>query len=58
MLWYRQRRGLVQIGAVSERESSGERFLQGLCGTCLGALYENTAYTGVNGNEGECRCTN
>lgn len=47
----KQRRGLVQIGTCTERESSGVRFLLGMSGTCLGAAYENMPYLCDKENE-------
>jgi len=32
------------LGKYAERRLSGVRFLYGTFGTCLGALYESTAY--------------
>lgn len=42
------------MGSIPEREQYGEMFLCGAFGTCLGVLYENTAYAGVNGRRAEC----
>lgn len=36
-------------------KAGGVRFLRRIFGTCLGALYENTTYAGVNGLRVECQ---